>query len=176
MPFDVGRPRTIAGVQRPTHNFFRVALSALHLDCRSRAAADDERACALLHQARKGHVDLARRGGVQYHELLSDSDQFRVGGRSGVEMEIRMKVSVAAIVILSTALTVADGFCQERGRSSATASRNSSDRAQSVSIPRTPTIRVTGAPRIQPTPGIECTPAEQEIVGAIVGPSNLCGR
>src|SRR5262249_34319973 len=44
--------------------------------------------------------------------------------------------------------------------------------------PPTPTIRVIGSPTVQPSPGTrqECTPVEQDIVGFIIGPTNLCDR
>jgi hypothetical protein len=47
-----------------------------------------------------------------------------------------------------------------------------------VSSGRSSTIRIIGAPRNQPNPGrnVECSPAEQSIVGDIIGPTDLCDR
>jgi hypothetical protein len=46
------------------------------------------------------------------------------------------------------------------------------------SRPGNPRMRVPGAPRIQPSPGlgVECTPIDQRVVGAMLGPSDLCDR
>jgi hypothetical protein len=45
-----------------------------------------------------------------------------------------------------------------------------------ISSGSSPTIRIIGTPINQPTPGkdVECTPVEQEIVGLIIGPTDLC--
>jgi hypothetical protein len=47
-----------------------------------------------------------------------------------------------------------------------------------VSSVRSSTIRIIGTPTNQPNPGrdVECSPIEQEIVGLIIGPTDLCDR
>jgi hypothetical protein len=94
-----------------------------------------------------------------------------------------MKFAVAGIVVASTVLLLGSspGFSQQQTGSSAVSSNSSSQQSQSpgLSLPSPgPTIRVIGSPTVQPFRGlgIECTPVEQEIVGVIIGPTNLCDR
>ena len=99
-----------------------------------------------------------------------------------------MKLTLAAILVLS--LCVSPAFCQEQAASSAvplTATLGTQPLTTTVGQqptsavlfpPVTATIRVFGAPTVQPTRGlgIECTPVEQSVVGVIIGPTDLCDR
>jgi hypothetical protein len=93
-----------------------------------------------------------------------------------------MKCPVAVLAIASTVLLLglSSGSAQQAGSSAA--STNSASRQtqpfQPFFPPPSPTIRVIGAPTVQPSPGTrqECTPVEQEIAGFIIGPTNLCDR
>src|SRR5262245_14531184 len=92
-----------------------------------------------------------------------------------------MKLPVAVLAISSALLLLAPspGFAQQAGSG---ASTNSASRQtqpfQPCFSPPSPTIRVIGSPTVQPSPGTrqECTPVEQDIVGFIIGPTNLCDR
>ena len=93
-----------------------------------------------------------------------------------------MKLPVAVLAMLSTALLLypSPGFAQQTGSSGA--STNSSNRQtqpfQPFFPPPSSTIRILGAPTVQPSRGsrLECTPVEQGIVGFIIGPTDLCDR
>ena len=58
------------------------------------------------------------------------------------------------------------------------ASRSGSRACVFMSSGRSSTIRIIGAPRDQPNAGrnVECSPVEQDIVGFIIGPTDLCDR
>ena len=113
-----------------------------------------------------------RRGG-QYLELSDQSED-------------KMKPPVAVLAILVVLVYPSSGFSQQQQTGSltspaATTTNTSSRQTQPFSpflAPPSATIRVTGAPTIQPSPGLrqECTPVEQEIAGLIVGPTDLCDR
>src|SRR5262249_59944127 len=74
-------------------------------------------------------------------------------------------------------LAPSPGFAQQTGSG---ASTNTSSRQtqpfQPFLPPPSPTIRIIGAPSVQPSPGTrqECTPVEQDVAGFIIGPTNLC--
>lgn len=99
-----------------------------------------------------------------------------------------MKLPLAAFATLSAGvlLSPAPGFAQQQGAtapvSTAPVSTNSSNRQtqpfQPFLPPPSPTIRIIGAPTVQPSPGSkqECTPVEQDVAGFIIGPTNLCDR
>jgi hypothetical protein len=95
-----------------------------------------------------------------------------------------MKLSLAVISILSMVLFLypSEGYSQQQQAGPSTASPNSNgQRNRSTGAPlaqRGQTIRIIGSPTLQPSRGlgIECTPVEQEIVGLIIGPTNLCDR
>jgi len=92
-----------------------------------------------------------------------------------------MKLPIAVLAISSTVLLLypSPGFAQQTGSG---ASTNSGSRQtqpfQPFFPPPSPTIRITGAPTVQPSPGTrqECTPVEQDVAGFIIGPTNLCDR
>jgi hypothetical protein len=99
-----------------------------------------------------------------------------------------MKPPVAVLAISSAVVLLypSSGFSQQQQIGSltspaATTTNTSSRQTQPFSPflpPPTATIRVTGTPTNQPSPGLrqECTPVEQEIAGLIVGPTDLCDR
>src|SRR5262245_60033342 len=94
----------------------------------------------------------------------------------------KMKLPVAVLAMLSTALLLcpSPGFAQQTGSSGA--STNSSNRQTQAFEPFFPppnaTIRILGGPTVQPSRGsrLECTAVEQGMVGFIIGPTDLCDR
>ena len=101
-----------------------------------------------------------------------------------------MKLSAAVVATLAAAsfLSASQAFSQQATGSplpgqigssvaSPTASQQSLSSA-AVSAGGTTRLRITGTPANQPAPGlgVECTPVEQEIVGVIIGPTDLCDR
>ena len=93
-----------------------------------------------------------------------------------------MKFSLAVLAIASAGVLLcpSPGFAQQGGTSGATTNTGSRQTQpfQPFLPPPSPTIRVTGAPTSQPSPGTrqECTPVEQDIAGLIIGPTDLCDR
>jgi hypothetical protein len=93
-----------------------------------------------------------------------------------------MKLPVAVLAISSTVLLFypSPGLAQQTGSSGV--STNTSSRQtqpfQPFLPPPSPTIRITGAPTVQASPGTkqECTPVEQDVAGFIIGPTDLCDR
>jgi hypothetical protein len=89
-----------------------------------------------------------------------------------------MKLSLAVLAIASAGVLVylSPGFAQT-GASTNTSSQQTQP-FQPFAPPPSSTIRVTGTPKIQPSPGLrqECTPVEQNIAGLIIGPTDLCDR
>src|SRR5262245_59642866 len=94
----------------------------------------------------------------------------------------KMKLPVAVLAISSALLLLAPspGFAQQAGSSGATTNTSSRQTQpfQPFFTPPSPTIRVIGSPTVQPSPGTrqECTPVQQDIVGFIIGPTDLCDR
>jgi hypothetical protein len=94
---------------------------------------------------------------------------------------MKLTLSVLIALLLSAAAACAH---QPTGASTNSdagtgATQNSTGRQGSsvfISSGSSPTIRIIGTPTNQPTPGrdVECTPVEQEIVGLIIGPTDLC--
>ena len=94
-----------------------------------------------------------------------------------------MKFSLAVLAVASAGVLLypSAGFAQQQGGTSGASTNASSQQTQPFQpfFPTpSPTIRVTGAPAVQPAPGLrqECTPVEQDIAGLIIGPTNLCDR
>lgn len=94
-----------------------------------------------------------------------------------------MKLSVALALLAATIalLSSSEGFSQQatQGGTVTNVTRAPNQPAAPALAQRgTTTIRVIGSPSIQPSPGlgIECTPVEQDVVGFIIGPTNLCDR
>jgi hypothetical protein len=94
-----------------------------------------------------------------------------------------MKLSVALGLLVATIalLSSSEGFSQqatEGGTTTSVTRAPNQPAAPALAQSGTTTIRVIGSPSIQPAPGlgIECTPVEQDVVGFIIGPSNLCDR
>ena len=89
-----------------------------------------------------------------------------------------MKLAIAPVLMLA--------FCAfpAAAQQAATEAVNARALAQQVPSPllvfppASATVRVIGAPSVQPSPGlrVECTPVEQSIVGLIIGPTDLCDR
>ena len=94
-----------------------------------------------------------------------------------------MKLSLAVLAIASAGVLLypSPGFAQLQGGTSGVSTYTSSRQSQPFQPflpPPSPTIRVTGAPTAQPSPGLkqECTPVEQDVAGLIIGPTDLCDR
>jgi hypothetical protein len=92
-----------------------------------------------------------------------------------------MKLSLAVLASAGVLLYPSTGFAQQQAGTSGASTNASSQQTQPFQpfFPTpSPTIRVTGAPAVQPAPGLrqECTPVEQDIAGLIIGPTNLCDR
>ena len=95
-----------------------------------------------------------------------------------------MKSTLVGVFLFS--MSVSWAFAQQGGAQTdnsesgrgAAASRSGSRTGVFISSGRSSTIRIIGAPRNQPNPGrnVECSPAEQSIVGDIIGPTDLCDR
>jgi hypothetical protein len=101
------------------------------------------------------------------------------------EDKMKPPVAVLALSYAVVMLYPSSGFSQQQTglatSPAATTTNTSSQQTQPFapfSPPPSATIRVTGTPTIQPSPGLrqECTPVEQEIAGLIVGPTDLCDR
>jgi hypothetical protein len=90
----------------------------------------------------------------------------------------------ALIVVLAaiSLLNSSPAFAQQQGGGLPTASPSGSTQQSlpfaTFATQRGARIRVTGAPSVQPSPGlgVECTPVEQSIAGVIIGPTDLCDR
>ena len=94
-----------------------------------------------------------------------------------------MKLSLAVLAIASAGVLLypSAGFAQQQGGTSGASTNVSSQQTQPFQAffpPPSPTIRILGAPTVQPSPGSrqECTPVEQGIAGLIIGPTDLCDR
>ena len=94
-----------------------------------------------------------------------------------------MKLSLAVLAVASAGVLLdpSAGIAQQQGATSGASTNTSSQQTQPFQpfFPTpSPTIRVLGAPTVQPAPGLrqECTPVEQNIVGLIIGPTDLCDR
>jgi len=94
-----------------------------------------------------------------------------------------MKLSLAVLALASAGVLLhpSAGFAQQGGGTSGASTNVSSQQTQPFQPffpPPSPTIRILGAPAVQPSPGSrqECTPVEQEVAGFIIGPTNLCDR
>ena len=95
-----------------------------------------------------------------------------------------MKSTLVGVFMFS--MSVSWAFAQQAGAQTdnsangggAAASRSGPRADVFVSSGRSSTIRIIGAPRNQPNPGrnVECSPAEQSIVGDIIGSTDLCDR
>jgi hypothetical protein len=93
-----------------------------------------------------------------------------------------MKLSLAVLAVASAGVLLdpSAGFAQQGATSGA--STNTSNQQTQPFQPffptPSPTIRVLGAPTVQPAPGLrqECTPVEQNIAGLSIGPTDLCDR
>jgi hypothetical protein len=95
----------------------------------------------------------------------------------------KMKLSLAVLAVASAGVLLdpSAGFAQQQGATSGASTNTSSQQTQPFQpfFPTpSPTIRVLGAPTVQPAPGLrqECTPVEQNIAGLIIGPTDLCDR
>src|SRR5215467_14472098 len=94
----------------------------------------------------------------------------------------KMKLSLAVLAIASAGvlLNPSAGFAQQGGTSGASTNTSSQQTQpfQPFLPPPSSTIRITGAPTVQPSPGTrqECTPVEQDVAGLIIGPTDLCDR
>ena len=136
-----------------------------------------KRSTLLTRRTKRSQIILGvrQRRGAQCLELSNRSED-------------KMKRSVAVLAISSAVVLLypSSGFSQQQQTGSltspaATTTNTSSRQTQPFSPflpPPTATIRVTGTPTNQPSPGLrqECTPVEQEIAGLIVGPADLCDR
>lgn len=94
---------------------------------------------------------------------------------------MKLPLAVLAIASAGVLLYSSPGFAQQQGGTSGATTNTSSRQTQPFQPflpPPSPTIRVLGAPTVQPSPGSrqECTPVEQEIAGLIIGPTDLCDR
>ena len=91
-----------------------------------------------------------------------------------------MKLSLAVLALAGVLLYPSAGFAQQGGTSGASTNVSSQQTQpfQPFFPPPSPTIRILGAPAVQPSPGSrqECTPVEQEVAGLIIGPTDLCDR
>jgi hypothetical protein len=94
-----------------------------------------------------------------------------------------MKLPLAVLAIASAGLLLcpSPGFAQQQGGTSGASTNTSSRQTQPFQPflpPPSSTIRITGAPTIQASPGTrqECTPVEQDVAGFIIGPTDLCDR
>ena len=95
-----------------------------------------------------------------------------------------MKFASAVVFLLSMSVSAAfaqqaDAQADSSGAGGGTAASRSGSRAcVFMSSGRSSTIRIIGAPRDQPNAGrnVECSPVEQDIVGFIIGPTDLCDR
>jgi hypothetical protein len=92
----------------------------------------------------------------------------------------KMKLSLAVLAFAGVLLYPSAGFAQQGGTSGASTNVSSQQTQpfQPFFPPPSPTIRILGAPAVQPSPGSrqECTPVEQDIAGLIIGPTDLCDR
>lgn len=97
-----------------------------------------------------------------------------------------MKLTLSAFITLFLSTAAA---CAQQASSAPTSSVAATGSAQTssgggqgtsvfISSGSTSTIRIIGTPTNQPNPGnnVECSPVEQEIVGLIIGPTDLCDR
>jgi len=90
---------------------------------------------------------------------------------------MRLAVAIAIVSLCSSS-----AFGQQQvGSSAFSSSGGTGQQSQSPPLvfpPASAPIRVIGSPTVQPSRGlgIECTPVEQQIVGVIIGPSDLCDR
>ena len=95
---------------------------------------------------------------------------------------MKLPLAVLAIASAGVLLYPSAGFAQQQGGTTSGASANVSSQQTQPFQPffptPSPTIRVLGAPTVQPAPGLrqECTPVEQNIAGLIIGPTDLCDR
>jgi hypothetical protein len=93
---------------------------------------------------------------------------------------MKLSLAVPAVASAGVLLDPSAGFAQQGATSGA--STNTSNQQTQPFQPffptPSPTIRVLGAPTVQPAPGLrqECTPVEQNIAGLIIGPTDLCDR
>jgi hypothetical protein len=96
--------------------------------------------------------------------------------------ELAMKLRVVVLILSVMPIVYPSaGYSQQQAVSPAGSAATSSSNQQPgpfLSQGSTARIRVIGTPVLQPSPGlgIECTPVEQEIVGVMIGPTNLCDR
>src|SRR5258708_23427649 len=95
--------------------------------------------------------------------------------------KMHLSPAVLALAAAGVLLYPSAGFAQQQGGTSGVSTNTSSQQTQPFQpfFPTpSPTIRITGAPSVQPSPGLrqECTPVEQEVAGLIIGPTDLCAR
>src|ERR1700730_11770213 len=95
--------------------------------------------------------------------------------------KMRLSLAVLAVASAGVLLDPSAGFAQQQGGTSGASTNTSSQQTQPFQPfvpPPNSTIRVTGTPTVQPSPGLrqECTPVEQGIAGLIIGPTDLCDR
>jgi hypothetical protein len=94
--------------------------------------------------------------------------------------KMKLSLAVLALAFAGVLLYPSAGFAQQGGTSGASTNVSSQQTQpfQPFFPPPSPTIRILGAPAVQPSPGSrqECTPVEQDIAGLIIGPTDLCDR
>jgi hypothetical protein len=112
--------------------------------------------------------------------LTSRANRSEISAAGWGEWMRAMKLRTAVLVIL--ALCAGPAFAQQQvGSSTFSSTATIGQQGQSPPLsfpPPSTTIRVIGSPAVQPFRGlgVECTPVQQEIVGVIIGPTDLCER
>src|SRR5258707_14136295 len=89
----------------------------------------------------------------------------------------KMKLSLAVLALASAGVLIypSAGFAQQQGGTSGVSTNTSSQQTQPFQpfFPTpSPTIRITGAPSVQPSPGLsqECTPVPQDGADLTISP------